>query len=400
MWSAPRLCLAIAAVGLSLDADRTAQALSLTAKDAVAVASPSSSRLSHERVWAISGANGTSVVEELDLAGPLGRVFVDMGKVEAGQLGYVRFVGDSKAIVNHYEVRSESAESDELAIRMKNEELPSDGYVMVEIVLASTGTLRSVESGGSHDVVVDSALLLNDSSADTDAELETSGSGSIFVTPQTPFANLTMHGMDLEVEGSGSGSVYVSVNNVVFKKDLDVDIEGSGNARLLAKKMTFGKIDVNLEGSGQGCVQAETSMKVDTIEVSVEGSGSFSLGDKGTCTSQTTSIEGSGNSYTGSIVYDVVTVDMAGSGEAYVRAKDKMTFKHDGSGTIYYVGAKPPTVDGDSSKIAAASENKKDSCGPAREAVKIEKGAMGSASSHLLGSGLILIVSVLTFMFS
>ena len=116
---------------------------------------------------------------------------------------------------------------------------------------------------------------------------------------------------------SGSGNFYTTAP-VSNSKSLNFAIAGSGN---IVAGVTAPKIQVDIAGSGD----AEITGKSEKVYVSIAGSGDYE-----------------GNA----LIANDVDVDIAGSGNAFVYAEDKVDASIAGSGDVYYSGT-PESVTAD-----------------------------------------------------
>ena len=120
--------------------------------------------------------------------------------------------------------------------------------------------------------------------------------------------------------------VYITV------KDLEaISVAGSGD--MVSKgKFKCDNLDISVAGSGD--LEFETDAK--NIDISIAGSGSVVL--RGSSNINEVSIAGSGKLDAEDLVASEYSISIAGSGKCTVHAKDEITSKISGSGSVYYKG--------------------------------------------------------------
>ena len=116
-----------------------------------------------------------------------------------------------------------------------------------------------------------------------------------------------------------SGSGDIEVNSFNNQSDLRLDISGSGNINLNEFE-NCEKLDVNISGSGKIFGNLDfTSLK--RLDINISGSGTYSAYP---------------------IMTDDCFVNISGSGNCYVYARNILSVNISGSGNVYYKGH--PTV--------------------------------------------------------
>jgi Putative auto-transporter adhesin, head GIN domain len=113
----------------------------------------------------------------------------------------------------------------------------------------------------------------------------------------------------------------------------------AGSGRLSGSGVQAAKVDASISGSG---TMSLTGLDAGELAVAIGGSGRFS-GD-GRVRRLAVSIGGSGRCDAERIVADDVSVSLAGSGNARVRAESALTASIVGSGTLFHAGAAEPRI--------------------------------------------------------
>lgn len=120
--------------------------------------------------------------------------------------------------------------------------------------------------------------------------------------------------------------VYITV------KELDaISVAGSGD---MVSKGKFKCDDLDISVAGSGDLEFEVDAR--DVDISIAGSGSVLL--SGSSKMNKVSIAGSGKLDAEDMESNSYRISIAGSGRAKVHAKDEITSKITGSGSVYYKG--------------------------------------------------------------
>lgn len=111
-----------------------------------------------------------------------------------------------------------------------------------------------------------------------------------------------------------------------------VNLSGSGDIKGQNTFKDLGNLQVHLSGSGNINLSLE-GQKVDT---KVSGSGDIALSGKATAIN--IAISGSGDIYAKDLAVDSAQVQISGSGDANVNAKNDLSVRVSGSGDVFYRG--------------------------------------------------------------
>ena len=124
----------------------------------------------------------------------------------------------------------------------------------------------------------------------------------------------------------GKVDVYVTV------KDLEaISVAGSGD--LMSKgKFKCDNLDISVAGSGD----VEFEVDARDVDISIAGSGNILL--SGSSDTNKVSIAGSGKLDAEGMATNNYRISIAGSGKCKVHAKEEITSKITGSGSVYYKG--------------------------------------------------------------
>ncbi len=120
---------------------------------------------------------------------------------------------------------------------------------------------------------------------------------------------------------------YVSVKSLEM-----VNLNGSG--RIISKnKIKSNNLEILVNGSGT----IKLFIQANAVSVRVNGSGNINL--KGKANECSTKVSGSGNFRAFNFKVLESTVNISGSGNAYINSSDKLSVKIAGSGDVYYLGS-------------------------------------------------------------
>jgi hypothetical protein len=126
--------------------------------------------------------------------------------------------------------------------------------------------------------------------------------------------------------GFDNMDIYITVENLE-----SISVAGSGD---MVSKNKFKCDDLDISVAGSGDLEFETDAK--NIEISIAGSGSVVL--RGSSEDNEVSIAGSGKLDAEDLVASEYNISIAGSGKCTVHAKDEISSRISGSGSVYYKG--------------------------------------------------------------
>lgn len=131
--------------------------------------------------------------------------------------------------------------------------------------------------------------------------------------------------LELRVQGSGS----IKAKAALSTSDLTVSVQGSGRVEC-AQVSVAGHAKISVQGSGQAeCRQVGSSGQT---TISVQGSGRAQV--SGATEELVVSLKGSGNVQAQELSAQKGTVDLAGSGNVYVKDAKNLTVQSAGSGKV------------------------------------------------------------------
>jgi hypothetical protein len=110
------------------------------------------------------------------------------------------------------------------------------------------------------------------------------------------------------------------------------NLSGSGDIKGQGLFKNLGDLQVSISGSGNINLEVEAN----AVDSKVSGSGNIKLGGK--ASSINLAISGSGDIFTKELEVNSAQVQISGSGNANVYAKDNLNVKVSGSGDVYYRG--------------------------------------------------------------
>lgn len=136
---------------------------------------------------------------------------------------------------------------------------------------------------------------------------------------------------DLEaVTVAGSGDVYADTTLKV--EDIELSVLGSGNIRLA--QLEVAQFSVNITGSGEVEIKEVTAQGLTTT---ISGSGECTL--EGEVTDQKVKITGSGSFWGRELQSENASVTIAGSGDGEINASNALDVNIIGSGNLRYTGS-------------------------------------------------------------
>ncbi|KAF1316260.1 hypothetical protein FI667_g14250, partial [Globisporangium splendens] len=309
--------------------------------DASAIQAPASSRGPYqtlEKTWTIASSSG---LRNLLVQVP-GTVFVDYDatlKSTSDVVAKVVMTGDSADLLQLFQVNPWSQhKGDGIEFRIRDDvNTQARGHVLAQIFVSDKHALQMIKSSSSADIVVGDSVVINDN-ADAEIEIESSGSGDVFIA-STEMMTLGT----LSVTTSGSGDIQVQTPAVKASKAIVINSSGSGDAAILANEISSDAVNTKVSGSADVFFQANrvSATAIDTIVV---GSGSVTLSRQGDCATHHIKVSGSGSVAAGSIVSENADVSVSGSGDVLVQATNELVASISGSGSIEYVNAQPSQV--------------------------------------------------------
>ncbi len=131
----------------------------------------------------------------------------------------------------------------------------------------------------------------------------------------------------------GGNEREVTADVYVTMPSLDgVSVAGSGDV-IVQDTFTSDRLSVAIAGSGD----IDMPLQASTVSASIAGSGSISL--RGTAERLSANIAGSGDVQAGDLQVERAEVQIAGSGDCYVHARDQLSASIMGSGDVIYAGS-------------------------------------------------------------
>jgi hypothetical protein len=146
--------------------------------------------------------------------------------------------------------------------------------------------------------------------------------------------------LDLDVSNQGVWTIRTvdcvrDVDNLTFYvtvPDLrDITVSGSGEV-YSSNTFTIEDIDLRISGSGE----IDLALDADDIDAHISGSGKIKL--EGTADELDMNISGSGDLRAFDLFTRAVDIRISGSGDAEVRASDRLDVRISGSGDVFYKG--------------------------------------------------------------
>lgn len=142
-----------------------------------------------------------------------------------------------------------------------------------------------------------------------------------------------VHGSTLEIDSrkcfKNAGDITIWVR---LPKLQGAFINGSGN---ITGETAFHTDNLALEINGSGNLGFE-AYATNTVTSSIEGSGNVELW--GTCNKKSVEINGSGNVMAKNLLAEDCDVNINGSGDCHVHANSDLDVTINGSGNVYYTG--------------------------------------------------------------
>ncbi|EGZ08693.1 hypothetical protein PHYSODRAFT_524332 [Phytophthora sojae] len=177
-----------------------------------------------------SSDDGDDKIDSIKLQLP-GRVFVSyVSGLPSGVLGYVNVSGDSQTVVDAVKVSSND-DDEELEVKYSSSSSSAtSGYLLTEIYLATSNTVKEVEIESSAQVIIEDGVLV---SSNTNRELQIKASDSSVV--------ITIR-EDGQFQAHDKSSIAVLTSSLTADK-LDLDAENSGTICVSAEEVTAGSYD-------------------------------------------------------------------------------------------------------------------------------------------------------------
>jgi len=125
--------------------------------------------------------------------------------------------------------------------------------------------------------------------------------------------------------------------NISLPSLQDATIQGSGNISI-AGTVKGSKLSLSIQGSGS----IDGAADVEELNSNISGSGNITV--RGRADSEQIKVGGSGNVDTRDLAANDVNVTIAGSGDVWVQATEKLAANILGSGNLHYRGKAQPSV--------------------------------------------------------
>uniref|UniRef100_M4C0D1 Auto-transporter adhesin head GIN domain-containing protein n=1 Tax=Hyaloperonospora arabidopsidis (strain Emoy2) TaxID=559515 RepID=M4C0D1_HYAAE len=219
--------------------------------------------------WTLTAATTTDLINSIDLD-LAGRVYVSYRSgLPTGVLGYVNVSGDSQTVVDAVGVAHDDANDNDnddnddeneandpdgdLNVHINSNASASlTGYLLTEVILASTGIVMDLQSKRSAVVVVEDGVLMT-SSTTAELQVEASGSSAIFVSA----ADAAVSMRQLQLDASGSASLQFEVASVSVSNEAQVDAQGSGQVVVLVPTVEAAMLEIDTENTGAICFSGQ-----------------------------------------------------------------------------------------------------------------------------------------------
>ncbi|TDH72528.1 hypothetical protein CCR75_008657 [Bremia lactucae] len=217
--------------------------------------------VSHARQWTINAATARDSLNSIDLD-LAGRVYVSYASsLPRGVLGYVHVLGDSKSVVNAVTVSNGDADDDDdddenegdLHVVMSTSAEATRGYLLTEIVVASSGIVSKLKSTRSAQVVVQDGVLLT-SSATEELQIKATGSSAVYVA--APSATVSVRVFQLEAKGTGK--LQITVESLTATDKVQLEAESTAKISILSSLVETAFLEVEAEDSSSVCLSAST----------------------------------------------------------------------------------------------------------------------------------------------
>ncbi|POM65136.1 Hypothetical protein PHPALM_19201, partial [Phytophthora palmivora] len=230
---------ALLLVAASMTAHGTAK---FTITSGTTEATSTTEHVSFVKQWTLNSAATTDTIDSIDLD-LAGRVYVSYKSgLPSGVLGYVNVSGDSQTVVDAITVVNDDANDTdngdandtdgELNVRIGNSTSTTlSGYLLTEIILASSGVVTDVKSQRSAQVVIEDGVLVS-SSTTAELQVEANGSSAVYVTAAS--TAVSVH--QLHLDAAGSASLQFHVESVSATEAAQIEAQGTAAISVLAAK--------------------------------------------------------------------------------------------------------------------------------------------------------------------
>ncbi|KAF4134526.1 putative auto-transporter adhesin head GIN domain-containing protein [Phytophthora infestans] len=158
-------------------------------------------------------------------------------------------------------------------------------------------------------------------------------------------------------QGSGNIAIYDGVLvtsgpdltasfSEVKVKTASVEVSSSADATVTVESTaTIDSLSLSVQGSGSLCFTADSSIETNYLEIKKIGAGDVSIGPQGSCQDAKLTSTGSGALDIGGIQCHTVNVDLLGSGNVVVQATGSLSGDVYGSGHLKFYGDAPQSID-------------------------------------------------------
>ncbi|POM68409.1 Hypothetical protein PHPALM_15433 [Phytophthora palmivora] len=253
---------AVLLAAASMTASATAE-FTVTAGTTEATTS-TTEHVSFVKQWTLNSAATTDTIDSIDLD-LAGRVYVSYRSgLPSGVLGYVNVSGDSQTVVDAVTVTNDDANDTdnddandtdgELNVRIGNSTSTTlSGYLLTEIILASSGVVTDVKSQRSAQVVVEDGVLVS-SSTTAELQVEASGSSAVYVSA----ANTDVSVRQLQLDAAGTASLQFNVKSVSVTEEAQFEAQGSSAISVLTSSVEAPTLELDAQNTGTICTSAQT----------------------------------------------------------------------------------------------------------------------------------------------
>ncbi|KAL7996841.1 hypothetical protein Plhal703r1_c37g0134171 [Plasmopara halstedii] len=213
--------------------------------------------------WTLNSANAGDAISSIDLE-LAGRVYISYVRgIPSGILGYVNVSGDTQSIVEAITVgnddsndNDQDAENDrdgELNVRLGNISTTNlNGYVLAEIILASSGIVTDVKSHRSGQIVVMDGVLVSTSTT-AELQVEASGSSAVYVSATSTALSVRQ----LQLDAAGTAILQFNVESVTATDEVKVDAQESAGVSVLTGMVRTATLELETQSTSSICINAQ-----------------------------------------------------------------------------------------------------------------------------------------------
>ncbi|KAG3007660.1 hypothetical protein PC121_g17352 [Phytophthora cactorum] len=192
--------------------------------------------------------DGDDKIDSIKLQLP-GRVFVSYtSSLPSGVLGYVNVSGDSPSVVDTVKVSSND-DNEELEVKYDGRSTSSIGYLLTEILLATSNIVDDVEIESTAEVIIEDGVLVA-SNTNKEVQIKAKDSSVVYVSSSA------MSLQDLKLELSDSATLQLTTDSITLREDGQFQAHDKSSINVLTPSLTVDDLDLNAESSGTICISA------------------------------------------------------------------------------------------------------------------------------------------------